>query len=83
VLADHFCERAVLGLVGIQGLKVLLDLLPELLGLASCDFVGKGFFSNLRGVDSETLGLSVQIRIDGEADGLLGCLGILAYGSHA
>ena len=74
VLADHFCEGTVLRLVGIQGLKVLLDLLPELFGLASCDFIGKGFLGDVRGVDAETLRLSVQIRIDGEADRLLGSL---------
>ena len=82
MLTNHFRERAVLGFVGVQRLEVLLDFCFEALGLVLSNFASKRLFGHLRGVDPEAFGLCVQIRIDRDADGLLGGLEVVSARAH-
>jgi hypothetical protein len=72
VLADHFRKRTVLGFIAVQRPEVLLDFLFEALSFVPGNFRSECFLGNLRGVDRQTFRLRVQIRIDRDADGLLG-----------
>ena len=59
MLPDHFRERSVGGLVGIERFDVLTDLRLQLLGFAARNFLGQGFLRNLRSIDAPALGLGV------------------------